>query len=96
MLTMTSDAAQTIKNLLASSGLPPDRAGLRIAVAERAPDRDPSLAVTLTPVPEGDDQVVEQEGAHVFVESAAADALDDKVLDASSETGQARFTLAEQ
>jgi iron-sulfur cluster assembly protein len=96
MLTMTSNAAQTIKDLLASSGLPPDSAGLRIAVAEPAPDRDPGLAVSLTPVPGNDDQVVEQEGAQVFIEPAAADALDDKVLDATPEAGQARFTLAEQ
>jgi iron-sulfur cluster assembly protein len=38
----------------------------------------------------------EQEGAHIFLEPIAAEALSDKVLDASVEDGGVRFTLTPQ
>jgi Fe-S cluster assembly iron-binding protein IscA len=47
--------------------------------------------------PRPDDQVVEQEGARVFVEPAAATVLDDKVLDVRvDDGGGVQFLLAGQ
>ena len=48
-----------------------------------------------TDAPE-EDQVVEESGAQVFLEPHAAEALDDKVLDAEIEGGEVRFAVGEQ
>jgi hypothetical protein len=48
------------------------------------------------PFPAEDDQVVEESGAQVFLEPHAAEALDDKVLDAEIERGEVRFAVGEQ
>jgi hypothetical protein len=40
--------------------------------------------------------VIEEGGAHVFLKSRAAEALDDKLFEAEVEGGQARFTVSEQ
>jgi Fe-S cluster assembly iron-binding protein IscA len=53
--------------------------------------------VTLADSPVAGDQVIESEGARVFLEPGAAVALDDKSLDAQvDEEGTVAFTLAEQ
>jgi iron-sulfur cluster assembly protein len=43
-----------------------------------------------------EDQVVEESVAQVFLEAHAAEALDDKVLDAEIEGGKVRFAVGEQ
>ncbi len=40
--------------------------------------------------------MVEESGAHIFLEPPAAEAHDDKLLDAQVEGGQVRFTVSEQ
>jgi len=53
--------------------------------------------VTLAETPVDGDQVIETEGARVFLEPGAAVALDDKSLDAQvDDEGTVAFTLAEQ
>ena len=42
------------------------------------------------------DQVVEQHGAHVFLEPHAASYLDDKLLDADIDGQQVRFAVSDQ
>ena len=47
--------------------------------------------------PEATDQVIEDQSARVFVETEAAAALDDKVLDAQvDDSGRVQFLLGEQ
>jgi len=46
--------------------------------------------------PAEDDEVVEEQGAQVFLEPNAAALLDDKRLDAQVEAGQVTFAIAQQ
>jgi len=91
MLTLTDNAASIVKDL-ADRVTGTDTGGLRIATQ----DTDPTnFEVTMAPVPQAEDLVVENEGAHVFLEANAATALADKELDASvDDAGAVRFSIA--
>jgi iron-sulfur cluster assembly protein len=95
VLAVTQDACNTINGLTQQSELGDD-AGLRIAVSAE-PETVGQLAAALAPSPQAEDQVLEAEGAHVFLDPGAAEALDDKVLDVSAdEQGGLQFAIAEQ
>ena len=95
MLTLTHDAATAIHALTTQPDVP-ERSGIRIASAA-ADNGALSYAVTVATAPLPDDEVVEVEGARVFVDSEVAPALADKSLDAEiSSEGQVRFQLAAQ
>lgn len=90
MLMLTDNATKVIGALVDSPELP-ESAGLRIAAA---PD---GLTVSPATAPESSDQVVEGEGARVFLETEAAESLDDKVLDAQvDDAGRVQFLLGDQ
>jgi iron-sulfur cluster assembly protein len=91
MLTITHTAAEAIKGIVASPQVP-EGAGLRIATRPESP-AEGAFEVTVAPVPAEEDQVVEESGAQVFLEPRAAEALDDKVLDAEIEGGEVRFAV---
>jgi iron-sulfur cluster assembly protein len=92
MLAVTENAVSVICQLTDRPELP-DGAGLRIASAEEAPN----LTVAPAGTPEAGDQVVESEGARVFLEPQAAEMLDDKVLDARvNDAGGVEFLVANQ
>jgi iron-sulfur cluster assembly protein len=96
VLAITETAATAIKSLAASQELPDD-GGVRIAAREGAEVEDPgALELSLAEGPAEDDAVVEEHGAHVFVEPHAASYLDDKLLDAYLEGNRARFVVGEQ
>jgi iron-sulfur cluster assembly protein len=87
MLTITTDAAEAIKALLESPGLP-DSAGVRISTAALSWNGSgPPLAIELAAGAHPGDRVVRDEGAQVFVAPAVAPSLEDKVLDADAEPG---------
>lgn len=92
MLTLTENASTEIRNIVADPQVP-DGCGLRIA-------NDPAaggLTLTLAAAPAEDDQVLDEDGARVFLEPQAAQLLDDKSLDAATDgDGQLRFTVAGQ
>ena len=93
MLTLTDSAVTAIRNLTSQPELPEDT-GLRIMSQE---NDGPTVQVTLAETPVAGDQVIETEGARVFLEPGAAVALDDKSLDAQVDAeGTVAFTLAEQ
>ena len=93
MLTLTDSAVTAIRNLTAQPELP-DETGLRIMSQDEG---GPAFQVTLAETPVDGDQVIESEGARVFLEPDAAVALDDKSLDAQvDDEGTVAFTLAEQ
>jgi iron-sulfur cluster assembly protein len=93
MLTLTDSAVTAIRNLTAQPELP-DETGLRIMSQEQG---GPAFQVTLAENPVDGDQVIETEGARVFLEPGAAVALDDKSLDAQvDDEGTVAFTLAER
>lgn len=91
MLTLTENATMIVKEIASQTG--GEGAGLRIAAA---PDQG-GLGISPAEQAEAGDQVVEQSGATVFLETQAAEVLDDKVLDAGvDESGNVQFALAEQ
>lgn len=92
MLTLTPDAAEAVRAIAAASPEVPDDSGLRI----RRREADAGLELKMVEDPEVDDQVVEEEGARVFVDAELAPDLDDKVLDAAVVGDRVQFTLTEQ
>jgi iron-sulfur cluster assembly protein len=96
LLAITETAATAIKSLTASQEQP-DEAGVRIAARETADvDAPDSLKLSVVEGPAEDDQVVEEHGAHVFLEPHAASYLDDKLLDANIDGQQVRFAISDQ
>jgi Fe-S cluster assembly iron-binding protein IscA len=95
MLVLTEAAAEVVKSVT-SDPQAPDGAGLRIASAPEA-DAAGTLRLTAVPGPDDNDQVIEAEGARVYLEPQAAAYLEDKVLDAQvDEQGTAHFSLGLQ
>jgi Fe-S cluster assembly iron-binding protein IscA len=94
VLLLTHDAATIIRSIVDQSEVA-DEGGLRIAAREIEGD-EATLELSVADEPDMLDEVVEQEGAQVFLEPVAAEALSDKVLDASVEDGGVRFTISPQ
>ena len=92
MLTLTQNASAVVKQIAdQTSG---DGSGLRIS--QQAPDT-PTLDVEPTAEPQPGDQVVEAEGARVFLEEQAAVTLDTMVLDAQvDQAGSVQFSITPQ
>ncbi len=89
MLTLTQNAATTIRSLMDRPDLPAG-SGLRVAGASDGS----GLQISAATAPESGDEVVEESGARVFLDSGAASVLDDKVLDASTgDDGRIQFRL---
>lgn len=96
MLTLTSDAQQAIEGVLSATSIPAG-AGLRIAPPAGVDAAESGqLQVTIAKVPAEADQVIDEEGARVFVDEAAADFLADKTLDATISGEEVSFALADQ
>jgi iron-sulfur cluster assembly protein len=94
VLALTDSAVEAVKALVESSDDAVDTSGLRM-VAEPTPVGT-NLRLSVVSLPAEDDEVIEDQGARVFLEPDAASLLDDKVLDASVDQGQLAFTLADQ
>jgi iron-sulfur cluster assembly protein len=88
MLTLSPSAVEAVDVILHSSPEVPDDAGLRIGTTG-----DSQLTIGIAPEPAPGDQVIEDGGARVFVDAAAAPALDDAQLDARNEGDQIAFAL---
>jgi iron-sulfur cluster assembly protein len=94
MLTITSNAAEAIRAIVESTDVPDD-GGIRISIA-RQNGSEASLELALSPAPMEGDDVLELNGAHVFLDEMASVALDDKALDAEMEGGEISFGIVEQ
>ncbi len=94
LLALTDNAVEAVKSIVSSSDEASETSGLRM-VAERAGPQA-NFHLTVVPLPAEDDEVIDEQGARVFLEPEAASLLDDKVLDASVEQDQVAFTIAEQ
>lgn len=93
MLTLTENASTIVKTI---AGPTPgsEEGGLRISASD-AEATDFTLAVAPTPEPK--DEVVESDGAKVFLEQNAAATLSDKVLDAQvDDAGAVSFAIGLQ
>jgi iron-sulfur cluster assembly protein len=95
MLVLTETAAEVVKGIT-SAPEAPDGAGLRIASAAESGQAG-DLQLSTAPGPGENDQVIDADGAHVYLEPQAAAYLDDKVLDAQVDSaGKAHFSLGVQ
>lgn len=91
MLSITYDAIEAIKSAVGTA-----EGGLRISTVPHSLNgRGPELVVEVVPAPVEDDAVVDAEGAQVFVEPAAADAIEGKVLDAERDGDALRFSIVD-
>jgi iron-sulfur cluster assembly protein len=96
MLMLTETATQVIGALVERRPELPESAGLRIS-ASSEDTAESGLTVSTSENPQPGDQVVEEQEARVFLDTDAAEMLDDKVLDAEvDDTGQVRFLVAPQ
>jgi iron-sulfur cluster assembly protein len=94
MLTITSSAAEAIRSIVQSTDVP-DKGGIRISIA-RQNGANASLELAVSPAPMEGDEVLETEGAHVFLDELAAAALEDKSLDAQIEGDEISFGIVER
>ena len=94
LLALTDNAVEAVKSIVSSSDEASEMSGLRM-VAERA-GTQANFHLTVVPLPAEDDEVIDEQGARVFLEREAASLLDEKVLDASVEQDQVAFTIADQ
>ncbi|MDQ1293514.1 MAG: iron-sulfur cluster assembly protein [Actinomycetota bacterium] len=88
VLTLTTTAQTVIRDLT----VPPqgsDGGGLRIAPTETG---DLQVALAATPIP--GDEVINEEGARVFLEAQTALVLADQILDAQVAEDGARFFIS--
>jgi iron-sulfur cluster assembly protein len=92
MLAISENAAEAIRGLVAAPEVP-DSAGLRITAP---PTGETSFELSVAATPAEDDEVVEEQGAQVFLEPGAAALLEDKRLDAQVEAGRVTFAIAER
>ena len=93
MLALTDNAVEAVKTIVSSSDDVSETSGLRMVAEQAGAQMNLRLSVAL---PSEDDEVLEEQGARVFLEPEAASLLDDKVLDASVEQNQIAFTIADQ
>jgi iron-sulfur cluster assembly protein len=89
MISITPDAIDAIKAVMG-----PKQGGLRItAMSAPVNGSGPGLALEALPEPEAGDEVVDAEGAQLYLDEAAAGMLDGKVLDAEREGDAVRFSI---
>ena len=95
-LTLTDSAVEAVREIVASAPDAQESSGMRI-VASEMPDGRASFELSIASVPGEDDEVIEEQGARVFLESNASDLLDDKALDARvGDDRQIAFVIGDQ
>jgi iron-sulfur cluster assembly protein len=87
MLTLSPSAVEAVDTLLHSPEVPDD-AGVRIGAIGSS-----QLTLDIATEPAPGDQVIEERGARVFVDAAAAPLVDDAELDARLEGDRVAFGL---
>jgi iron-sulfur cluster assembly protein len=92
MLTMTDNAVMVIRDLAVQQDVA-EGGGLRIAADTDAG----SLTIELVPQPVQGDEVVDTQGARIFLDSDAAELLNDTAVDASvDDEGVVQFGFTER
>jgi iron-sulfur cluster assembly protein len=94
MLTLTDAAKDAVRDLVAGEGGPAG-SGLRIT-AEPADEGEAELELAVVAEPEDGDQVIDEDGARLFLEREAASLLDDQVLDAQGHDDHFHFSIEPQ
>jgi iron-sulfur cluster assembly protein len=94
MLTITTNAAEAIRAIVEATEVP-DEGGIRIAIAQQN-GAQASLELAISPAPLEGDEVLEEHGAHVFLDPMAVVALDDKSLDAHIQGDEISFGIVQR
>jgi len=94
LLALTESAVDAVRRIVESADEASETAGLRLVADQTG--MEANLHLSVTQLPAEDDEVIEEEGARVFLEPQAASLLDDKVLDASVQQNQVAFMIADQ
>jgi len=90
-----TDTASTVVKTIAAQTPGTEEGGIRISGSTDGDATAFDLAVAAEPAP--GDAVVESDGAKVFLDPAAAQVLDESVLDAQvTDDGQVRFAVGAQ
>jgi iron-sulfur cluster assembly protein len=97
VLALTHNATDAIERILAAPGVP-SGAGIRIAPGASGDGPAPAseLQLSVAEEPAVGDEVIEEEGARVFVEDTVSEFLEDKRLDAEVIDERVRFSLEGQ
>ena len=94
MLTLTPIASEAIRQLSAQTD-DPESTGIRISPGPETPDGT-ALELTLVEEPEPEDEMIDEDGATVYLEPHVAGFLDDKVLDAQIDEGRVTFLVRDE
>ena len=94
MLTITTNAAEAIRAIVQSTEVPDD-GGIRISIAQQN-GTGQALELSISPAPMEGDEVLEEKGAHVFLDQMAVMALEDKSLDAEITGDEISFGIVER
>jgi iron-sulfur cluster assembly protein len=90
MLTLTEQAVTGIHDLIDRPEVP-DSGGLRIA------NESGTLTISVAQIPAKDDTILDTSGARLFLDSEAAQILDEQTLDMASDAeGRVQFSLVPQ
>lgn len=91
---MIKDASTVVRSLVDQAAPEKQESGLRISQDDV---ESPALNVIPADQPSPGDQVLDEDGARVFLEETAAVTLDHKILDAQVDAdGGVQFTIANQ
>ena len=93
MLTLTESARDVVRDMVSAGDAP--EGGLRIA-AEPTGEGEAGLSLAVAESPAAGDEVVDEDGARIFLEPQAASLLDDQVLDARVHEDHVHFTVEPQ
>jgi len=88
MLALTDSAVDAIKKVA------PGEAGLRLFASADGPES--TLQLEIAEEPTKGDEVLEVQGAQLFLEPSAATMVEDKVLDAVQQGPKVQFALGQQ
>ena len=94
MLVLTDLAKDVVREMVAAQEAP-EGSGLRIA-AEPTDGEETALSLELATEPEAGDAVLDEDGARIFLDEAAASLLEDKVLDATEHEDHVHLTVQDQ
>ena len=87
MLTITDNAQYAIRTLVSPADEPTE-AGVRIASAPGSNGSTPELSLEVVASPAPGDQIVDEHGARVFLDAAAAELLSQETLDVQVDAEQ--------
>jgi Fe-S cluster assembly iron-binding protein IscA len=95
-LALTENAVAAVKEVVASAPEAQESSGMRI-VAHEAADGQTSFELSIASVPAEDDEVIEEQGARVFLDSNASDLLESRELDARVDSDRhVAFVIGDQ